>query len=91
MMTDEQVVVVNVAALRSDDPVKLTRRLQRWVLRGPATLFGVGPDMDPHSVMCDYVTVEDLDMMGLNFSPPWMDMVRQAEAKRGLKVRAIGE
>ncbi len=91
MMTNEQIVVVNVKALRSDDPVKGTRRLQRWVLRGPAILFGVGPDMDPRSVMCDYVTVEDLDMLGLNFSPPWMDMVRQAGATRGLKVRAIGE
>jgi len=90
IMTNEQVVVINVAALLSDDPVKFTRRLQRWVLRGAALLFGVGPDIDPHCVMHDYITLDELDKMGLNFSPPWMDMFRDAAEKRGLTVRPFG-
>ena len=87
IMTKEQVAVINVTALQTSDPVQLTRRLQRVTLRGVASLFGIGPDMDPRSVMCDYETLAELDKMGLNFSPPWMDMVREAAAKRGLKVR----
>ncbi len=91
ILTNEMVAVVNVAALKSEDTERFTRRLKRWVLRGVAILFEIGPDIDPHSVMCDYVTLEDLDMLGLNFSPPWMDLVRGAAEKRGLKVRAFGE
>lgn len=89
IMTNEQVAVVNVAALRSEDPVKSMRRLQRWTLRGTAFLFGIGPDFDPHCVMHDYVTLEELDKLGLNFSPPWMEMVRKAAGMRGLDVRPL--
>lgn len=87
IMTNECVVVLNITALQSEDNVKFTRRLQRWVLRGTAFLLGVGPDVDPHCVMIDYNTVDELDRLGMNFSPPWGVMVQEAAVKRGFEIR----
>jgi hypothetical protein len=87
IMTNEATVVINVAALNSVNEVIFIRRLQRWTLRGAAFLMGIGPDPDIHCVMHDYVTLQDLDKMGLNFSPPWGDRFKQAASLRGLVVR----
>lgn len=88
-LTNEQVAVINVTALKSADDVANTRRLQRWALRGAAFLLDLKPDPDPHCVMHDYVTLADLDKLGLNFSPPWGDQFRKAAAARGLTVRPL--
>lgn len=89
MLTNAMVTVVNVEAMKTDDGVKYVRRLQRQVMRGSAFLFGIGPDPDPHCVMHDYRTLDDLDKMGLNFSPPWGEMFRKAAAARGMEVRPL--
>lgn len=89
VMTNEQVAVINVTGLASTNEVAFTRRLQRWTLRGAAFVMGVGPDPDPFCVMHDYTTLQDLDRMGLNFSPPWGDQFRKAAAARGLSVRPL--
>lgn len=88
-LTHEQVAVINVTALKADDDVTNTRRLQRWTLRGAGFLLGLAADPDPHCVMHDYATLADLDKMGLNFSPPWGDQFRRAAAARGLAVRPL--
>jgi len=87
ILSNEQVAVINVSALHSDDSVKNVRRLQRWTMRSAAFLFGVGPDVDPHCVMHDYRTMDEFDKLGLNFSPPWGDRFYQAAKARGLQVR----
>lgn len=89
VMTNAQVVVVNVSALKVDDKAQFERRLKRWTLRGVAFLFGIGADPDPHCVMHDYRTLEELDKLGMNFSPPWGEKVRKAAIERGLEVRPM--
>lgn len=89
IMTNEQVAVINVSALKSPEELIFTRRLHRWTMRGAALLMGVGFDPDPFCVMHEYVTLQELDKMGLNFSPPWGDMFRKKAAARGLKVRPL--
>lgn len=91
ILTNEQVAVINVSALRSDDETKFVRRLQRWAIRGPAFLFGVEPDIDPFCVMHDYQTLDQLDQIGMNFSPPWGDKFRQAAKARGLELRQMSQ
>lgn len=86
VMTNEQVAVINTLALSSVDTQKYVRRLQRWGIRGVAFLLGTGSDIDPHSVMFDYMTLDDLDNIGMNLSPPWANKYINAAKVRGLKV-----
>lgn len=89
MLTNVMVTVVNADAMHTDVVAKYASRLQRQVIRGTAFLFGIGGDPDPFCVMHDYRTLEDLDKMGMNFSPPWGEMFRKAAAARGLEVRPL--
>ena len=89
IMTNEQVAVINVPAVVSTNSAVNTRRLQRLTMRAAASLFGIGSDPDPFCVMRDYRTLDDLDKMGTNFSPPWGDKFRKAAAARGLDVRPL--
>jgi len=87
--TNEQVAVINIPAVASTNTLIFTHRLQRLSLRSAAFLFGIGPDPDPFCVMHDYRTLEDLDHMGANFSPPWGAKFREAAKARGLTVRPL--
>ncbi len=89
IMTKEQIAVINVEAVISTNPEVTTRRLQRISMRAAASLFGIGSDPDPFCVMHDYKTLNDLDNMGTNFSPPWGEKFRQAAKARGLTVRPL--
>lgn len=89
ILTNLMVTVVNIGAIKSDDPERFVKRVEQQVMRGVAFLFGIGPDPDPHCVMHDYHTLDELDNIGLNFSPPWGDMFRKAAAQRGLPVRPL--
>jgi hypothetical protein len=89
LLTNVQVAVVNVKALQIVDEQKFIKRIHRQIMRGAAFSLGIPPDMDPHSVMLDYTTLDELDQMGLNFSPPWMDKFREAAAKIGMEVRPL--
>ena len=89
VMTNEQISVINVQAVNSEDIALFTRRLQRLSLRAVASLFGIGSDSDPFCVMHDYKTLDQLDRIGINFSPPWGEKFRQAAKAGGLTVRPL--
>jgi hypothetical protein len=89
IMTNEQVAIINVPALASENLIVFTRRLQRLTMRAAASLFGIDSDPDPFCVMHDYKTLSDLDRMGMNFSPPWGEKFRQAAKVRGMTVRPL--
>lgn len=75
---------VNVTPLYTDDEERFTRRVERQVMRGAAFAIGLPPTPDPFCVTRDYRTVEDLDRMGRNYSPPWQGRFAEEAAKRGL-------
>jgi hypothetical protein len=87
IMTNEHVAVVNISALKAESFPKFISRMKRWSIRGVAFALGVTPDIDPHGVMCDYSTLNDLDEIGMNFSPPSAEMFKKLALLHGLKIR----
>ncbi len=61
------------------------KRVQRMVMRAAAFVFGLEPTPDPYCVTRDYRSLEDLDRMGNNYSPPWQARYAEEAAKRGLE------
>ncbi len=88
-LTNENVAVVNVSALKIDDELKYSRRVQRQVMRCASVLFGLRTDPDLHSVMHSYQTLDELDKMGNNLSLPWLVKFMESAKKRGLEVRPL--
>lgn len=83
VLAKERVAGVNVAALRVDDPdaETLARRLERCLVRNLAFMLEVPPAPDPFCATRPYRSLEDLDRMGRNFSPPTLqDFQRRAHA-----------
>jgi predicted Zn-dependent protease len=78
------IAVINAQALYTDDAEKFARRIERQVMRAAAFSFGLPPTPDPFCVTRDYRSLEDLDLMGRNFSPPWQGRFADEAAKRGL-------
>ncbi|MEI7851979.1 MAG: hypothetical protein WCH86_09115, partial [Kiritimatiellales bacterium] len=68
-----------------DDAEKFGRRVERQVMRAAAFSFGLEPTPDPFCVTRDYDSLEDLDTMGRNFSPPWQGRFAEEALKRGLR------
>jgi hypothetical protein len=89
LMTNELVAVINVLAVTSTNIISTTKRLQRLTMRAAASLFGICSDPDPYCVMHDYKGLDELDRMGMNFSPPWGGKFRQAAKARGMTVRPL--
>ena len=86
------IAVVNVPPLAIDDSEKFARRVERQVMRAAAFSFGLEPTPDPFCVTRDYRSLEDLDTMGRNFSPPWQGRFANEAKKRGLRsLQASGE
>lgn len=81
---DEGVAIINVAPIYTEDVKKFDRRVERQVMRAAAFLFGLPPTPDPFCVTRDYSSVEDLDRMGRNYSPPWQGRYAKEAAARGL-------
>lgn len=82
--TNARVAAINVTALADPDRQTLTWRLQRQVMRASAFLVGLSSSPDPHGVTRPYQSLEDLDGMGRNFSPPWRRQFLQRAAGKGL-------
>lgn len=77
--------LVNVKPLRTDDAEKFARRVERMVMRAAAFCFELPPTPDPYCVTRDYRSLDDLDRMGINYSPPWQARYADEAARRGLK------
>ena len=90
--SNSSIAVVNILPLYTDDAEKFGRRVERQVMRAAAFSFGLEPTPDPFCVTRDYSSIEDLDTMGRNFSPPWQGRFADEAAKRGLVSKdVVGE
>lgn len=83
---EKGIALVNLQPLYTDDAEKFARRAERMVMRSAAFAFGMEPTPDPYCVTRDYTSLEDLDRMGRNYSPPWQGRFAQEAADRGLKL-----
>lgn len=81
---EQGIAVVNVLPLDTDDTEKFARRMERMVMRAAAFSFGMPPTPDPFCVTRDYNSIEELDTMGRNFSPPWQGRFAEEAQQRGL-------
>ncbi len=82
---EEGVALINVYSLYTDEAEVFARRIERQVMRAAAFAFGMPPTPDPFCVTRDYHSLEDLDRMGRNYSPPWMGRFAEEAEKRGLQ------
>ncbi len=78
------IALINVQPLYTDDEETFARRIERQVMRAAAFNLGLEPTPDPFCVTRDYTSLEDLDSMGRNFSPPWQGRFAEEAEKRGL-------
>ncbi len=81
----EGVAIINTQPLFTADAETFARRIERLVMRAAAFVFEMPPTPDPFCVTRDYRSLEDLDRMGRNYSPPWMGRFADEAEKRGLK------
>jgi predicted Zn-dependent protease len=84
VFSNSGIAVVNVQPLYTDDAQRFALRVERQVMRAAAFSFGLPPTPDPFCVTRDYVSLEDLDRMGRNYSPPWQGRFADEAARRGL-------
>lgn len=75
---------INISALECEDEELFARRIERMAMRSAGGLAGLGFDPDPFCVMHSYESLEDLDRMGRNFSPPWRRKFLRAASEMGL-------
>lgn len=78
------IALINAQALYTADEEIFARRIERQVMRAAAFSFGLPPTPDPFCVTHDYNSLEELDTMGRNFSPPWQGRFAEEAEKRGL-------
>ena len=81
---EKGLALINAQVLYTEDSEKFARRLERQVMRAAAFSFGLTPTPDPFCVTRDYTSLEDLDHMGRNFSPPWQGRFAEEAENRGL-------
>jgi len=84
--TNTLIAAINVPALRHDDPDIFSKRLVRQTMRAAAFILGLAPCPDPFCVTRPYTSLEDLDRMGLNFSPPWKDEFVKRAKEHSLEI-----
>ncbi|MBU0678191.1 MAG: hypothetical protein KJ626_08725 [Verrucomicrobia bacterium] len=87
---DYQWALIDVGALKTDDAgdQAVDMRIKRQTLRSVAFLFGLPFSPDPRCVFRRVNSVQQLDEMGSNFSPPTMESFYTVAAERGLNVIA---
>ena len=90
VFAENGVAVINTQPLYTDETETFARRMERQVMRAAAFVFGLPPTPDPFCVTRDYRSLEDLDQMGRNFSPPWMGRFAGEAATRGLEPLPAG-
>lgn len=78
------IALINAQALYTAEEEVFARRIERQVMRAAAFSFGLTPTPDPFCVTHDYNSLEELDAMGRNFSPPWQGRFAEEAEKRGL-------
>ena len=78
------IALINTQPLYTADAEIFACRIERQVMRAAAFSLGLEPTPDPFCVTRDYNTLEDLDFMGRNFSPPLQLRFAEEAAKRGL-------
>lgn len=83
------ITLINVQPLYTDDGEVFARRIERQVMRAAAFSLGLEPTPDPFCVTRDYTSLEDLDSMGRNFSPPWQGRFAEEAGKRGLNYEVV--
>lgn len=85
---DLRVSVVNVKAMRADNPDEETfaRRMERQVMRGLGFLYGLEPSPNPQSAMTSYSSLAELDEIGRNFDPPWTRRFQELARDHGVPV-----
>lgn len=84
VFSQSDIAVVNTLPLYTNEEEIFVRRMERQVMRAAAFSLGLTPTPDPFCVTRDYVSLEDLDQMGRNFSPPWQGRFAEEAEKRGL-------
>ncbi len=91
VFAESGIAIVNAQPLAAGAAGDLyKKRVQRMVMRAAAFVFGLEPTPDPYCVTRDYRSLEDLDRMGNNYSPPWQARYAREAEKRGL-VPAVSE
>jgi predicted Zn-dependent protease len=81
---EKGMAVINAQPLYTGDEERFARRMERQVMRAAAFTLGLPPTPDPFCVTREYRSLEDLDAMGRNFSPPWQGRFADEAARRGL-------
>jgi ABC-type molybdate transport system substrate-binding protein len=84
VFSERGIALINTQALYTDEAEAFARRIERQVMRAAAFSFGLTPTPDPFCVTRDYMSLDDLDSMGRNFSPPWQGRFAEEAAVRGL-------
>ncbi len=79
------VALINTQPLYTNDAEVFARRIERQVMRAAAFVFEMPPTPDPFCVTRDYRSLDELDRMGRNYSPPWMGRFAEEAKKRGLQ------
>lgn len=82
---DRGIAIINAKALYTPDAKLFTGRIRRMVMRAAAFSFGLKPTPDPFCVTREYTSLEELDRMGNNYSPPLQMWYAEEAAKRGLR------
>ena len=87
--TNRMVAVVNTTALAHEDTKIFTRRLERMLIRGYASLLGVGHSPNPRCCLFDYKQLAHLDQIGRNCCPPFEIKMRKLGNQQGVAARAL--
>jgi len=85
VFAEKGVALINTQPLYTDEDETFSRRIERQVMRAAAFVFEMPPTPDPFCVTRDYRSLDDLDRMGRNYSPPWMGRFADEAVKRGLE------
>lgn len=87
---DHNIAVVNVALLKSD-ATKLPGRVNLVSMRALAASLGVGYSLDPNCVNRRVSSVEALDSLGRNFSPPALMSLMMNASGLGIRSTATAK
>lgn len=84
---EKNLAVIHVAKVTEGAEGEVAyRRLERLAMRGFGFLLDQKPAIDPFSVMAPYQTLEQLDRMGRNFSPPDLVKLQRDAQSMGLSL-----
>jgi predicted Zn-dependent protease len=86
-----RIAIVNARALHTENAMKFHRRIERQIMRAAAFCVGLPPTPDPFCVTRNYKSLEDLDQMGRNYSPPWQGRFAEKAKELGLLIEREGD